>query len=183
MRRQASAASSRPIRTVTLDTPRTAGTLNFNNAGASYTIDGSALTLQVTSGSAALNVFAGSHTIAADVTLASDANVDTASGTSLAVNGLVSGSGGITKTSAGTLVLGNSANSTPATRTSTAACFRSARPGRWATAQPWAWTAGPSRPPPTWTSPSPSSSAAAGGPSTPIRATSPSAARSPAPAA
>jgi autotransporter-associated beta strand protein len=97
-------------RTVTLDTPRTVGTLNFNNAGASYTIAGNQLTMQVTSGLAFLNVAAGNHTIAADVAMNSNTDVDTAGGTSLSLNGVLSGSGTLFKTSPGTLFLNNSAN-------------------------------------------------------------------------
>jgi hypothetical protein len=63
-------------RTVTLDSPQTVGTLNFNPAAHSYTLAGtSALTLDVGSGDAAINVSLGSHTISAPLVLAKNTKI------------------------------------------------------------------------------------------------------------
>src|SRR3954471_1920074 len=56
-------------RTVTVDSPQTVGTISFVNTH-SYTLAGSStLTLDVSSGQAAIDVLSGSHTISAPVTL------------------------------------------------------------------------------------------------------------------
>jgi hypothetical protein len=60
------------LSTVTLDSPVTLGTLNFNSLQ-SYTIAGaSSLTLQTSSGNASINVQAGSHEISVPIMLNSD---------------------------------------------------------------------------------------------------------------
>ena len=80
-------------RTVTLDAAHTAGVVNFNNAN-SYTIAGAnALTMDVSSGQAAINVLAGSHTISAPVVLNDDTTITTAASTGIALSGGVSGAG------------------------------------------------------------------------------------------
>jgi hypothetical protein len=54
--------------TVNLPTPRTVGTINFDDASR-YTLTGSAITLEVASGNSSINVASGSHTIESAVTL------------------------------------------------------------------------------------------------------------------
>jgi hypothetical protein len=62
--------------TLTLDSPVTAGTINFNSA-LPYTVAGpSNLSLQVGSGNASINLQAGSHQISAPVVLLSDAVIN-----------------------------------------------------------------------------------------------------------
>ena len=92
--------------TVSLDgaTPSLAG-ITFNNAVTSYTIaQGSGGTITLQSG-ASVAVEAGTHTIAAAVSLSGSTDFDTAAGTMLTVSYPISGAGGLTKTSGGTLVL------------------------------------------------------------------------------
>ena len=91
--------------TVTLNSPKTVGAMVFNN-GNSYTIAG-ANTLTVGDGSAAqtVQVSNGSHTIAAGLSLASNTSFQVATGQALSISGAVSGTGSLTKTSGGTLVL------------------------------------------------------------------------------
>jgi len=95
--------------TVTLDAPKTAGHLVFDNANA-YLLDGAAanaLTLATTAGDATVTVSSGAHTIAAPVALANDLSVDIANAAdSLTMTGDLSGAaGGLTKTGPGTLTL------------------------------------------------------------------------------
>jgi autotransporter-associated beta strand protein len=65
--------------TVTLETPRTVGTINFDNVSRSYTLSGgvggNGITLDVSSGEAHVNVTSGSHVIDAPLTLADDTTV------------------------------------------------------------------------------------------------------------
>jgi len=92
-------------RTVTVDAPHTVGSLNFDNANR-YTLAGSnAITLDVASGSAAVNVLAGSHTISAPLVLNDPATVQVSTGSVLTVSGTVGGAGGLTKTGPGTMVV------------------------------------------------------------------------------
>lgn len=93
-------------RTVTLDGARTVGTINFNNAN-TYTLAGSALTLDASSGNASIEVINGDHAISAPIGLsdALDLTLATA-GDSLDLSGLISGAGGIAKSSPGDLNLG-----------------------------------------------------------------------------
>ena len=93
-------------RTVTVDSAQTVGSIVFDNAN-KYTIAGSStLTLDVSSGSAAVTVVSGSHTISAPVALA-DATTFTVTpvASTLTVSNLQSSSVAITKAGAGTLVL------------------------------------------------------------------------------
>lgn len=97
--------------TVSLDsaTPAVAG-ITFNNATTSYTIaqgSGGSITLQ---SGASVAVEAGTHTIAAPLSLSGNTSFDTAAGTMLTVSYAISGAGGLTKTSGGTLVLSGTNN-------------------------------------------------------------------------
>ena len=76
-------------RTVTLDAPQTAGILNFTSPIA-YTISGTnSLTLSASSGQAAINVSAGSHTISSPIFFASSTTVTTAAATSSELHRLI----------------------------------------------------------------------------------------------
>ena len=68
------------------------------------------LYLSATSGAALVTVSAGSHTIAAPLVLASSTNFAPASGTQLTLSGAISGTGALSLTDAGTLILGNTNN-------------------------------------------------------------------------
>ena len=87
---------------------KTVGTVNFDSA-TSYTIGttgGNALNVQVSSGSAAINVINGNHTIAAPVTLASDTTITTGSASTLnLISPLVAPGRNITKAGAGAVQL------------------------------------------------------------------------------
>jgi fibronectin-binding autotransporter adhesin len=78
--------------TITLSSPRTVGTINFDNASAGYTISGSStLTLQLAGGSAQIFDYAGSHSISAPLNLASGVEVTVLAATdSLALSGPIS---------------------------------------------------------------------------------------------
>ena len=101
-------------RTVTLDISPTVGEVDFNNTNAYTIAPGGANVLTLNNGvgtNAAIQDFAGSHTISAPIvmTLGTNVNVATA-GTTLTLSGAVSntgaaGTGTITKTGAGTLAL------------------------------------------------------------------------------
>jgi fibronectin-binding autotransporter adhesin len=82
--------------TVTLDGNRTVGTISFNSSN-SYTIapgTGGALTMDNGTGSANVEDFGGSHTIAANVTLASNTLFDVVNhGDFLTISGNISGPG------------------------------------------------------------------------------------------
>ena len=97
-------------RTVTLDGPQMVGTMNFDSAN-SYTIAGtSTLTIDLPSGSDAINVMSGSHTIAAPVVVNKNTTITvTQAGDTLTMSGGVSGGGtiGVTKAGAGTLATKN----------------------------------------------------------------------------
>ena len=97
-------------RTVTLNAPKTVGAMVFNNAN-SYTIAGSnTITIGDGSSPQAVQVSNGSHTISADLALASNTTFEIATSQAMNVSGQVSGTGSLTKTSGGTLVL-SAANS------------------------------------------------------------------------
>ena len=93
-------------RTVTLDASQTVGSISFDNAN-KYTIAGSStLTLDVSTGSAAVTVVSGSHEISAPVSLADATTVTVTPSTStLTLSNLQSASVAITKAGAGTLAL------------------------------------------------------------------------------
>ncbi len=94
-------------RAITLAAPATVGSLTFNNANA-YTIGGgSALTLDNGSSDAAITVLLGEHIIAAPVSLADPLELVLGHAEdSLSITGELSGSAGISKSSAGDLALG-----------------------------------------------------------------------------
>src|SRR5436309_2712655 len=70
-------------REITVDGPQTVGTLAFSSA-LSYNLIGSGtITLDVSTGQAAINVSAGNHTIAAPVLLNKDTTITTAASSSL----------------------------------------------------------------------------------------------------
>ncbi|MDY0168045.1 MAG: hypothetical protein RBS80_15965, partial [Thermoguttaceae bacterium] len=92
-------------RTVSVDSPATVGTIHFENANA-YTIGGSsALILQGSAGTAAINVAGGSHTISAPLVLNDPTAVAVSGGSSLGIIGGIDGAGGLSKQGAGTLVV------------------------------------------------------------------------------
>lgn len=99
-------------RTVTLDAPKTAGTVRFNNAN-SYTINGSStLTLSTTSGYATITAQVGTHTISAPVVVNDSLFVTTNAATdSVTLSGTVTFASGtsLSKGGAGTLTM-NQAN-------------------------------------------------------------------------
>ncbi len=101
-------------RTITLDSPHTVGTISFDNANRYSIVSASnALTLDVSAGSAAINVVNGSHTIGAPVILADDTsfNVSGAANT-LSLTGPLTATGRtLTKTGAGKLQLENARGS------------------------------------------------------------------------
>ncbi len=101
--------------TVTLDGSWTIGGLTFNTTGGgSYTISRSAgdststLTLTGTGTSFPLTNSGGNHTIAVPVVLGTNVSVSTAPGSSLTFSSPISGSGSLTKTDAGALILAGS---------------------------------------------------------------------------
>ena len=90
---------------VSVDSPRTAGALVFNNANA-YTLAGSTITLNDGLGVPIVSQVSGSHTISAPVALAAAAtNLAAATGTTLTISGNISGAGGFNLTDAGTVAL------------------------------------------------------------------------------
>ena len=95
--------------TVTLDESTTVGNLQFNNQ-TSYTIaqgaGGGSLILDNAGAAAIINVSAGNHSISAPISIgAAGVNVSVADGDLLTVSGSISGTGGIIKSAAGTLLL------------------------------------------------------------------------------
>jgi fibronectin-binding autotransporter adhesin len=93
-----------PAHTVTLDSARTLGIVNFNSA-TKYTIAGSTLTIDTWGADGQINVTTGSHEISAPLTLAKNTNISVASGQNLLLSGIVSGSGGIVNSGSGTTTL------------------------------------------------------------------------------
>jgi len=91
-------------RTVTVDAPQWVGNINFFSAP-SYTIAGpGTLTLDVSSGTAGINVGQGTHVIAAPVILNDDATINVAPGAGLALTGPFKATGrSITKNGAGSV--------------------------------------------------------------------------------
>ena len=95
-------------RTVTVDAPKTVGTITFDNANA-YTISGSnTITLSVSSGNAAINVLSGTHQVDAPISLSSNLVVASAASTGVAILGDVAATGrSVTKTGTGTVTFKN----------------------------------------------------------------------------
>jgi autotransporter-associated beta strand protein len=96
-----------------LDFSPTAGTLTFDNAANAFTLNGSGvLTLQTTAGNAAIEVLSGTHSIAANLVLASNTDVLVNSSSDLlTLSGALGGSGGLSLKGSGTLILSGSDNS------------------------------------------------------------------------
>jgi hypothetical protein len=92
-------------RTVTVDSPQTVGTINFNSSVA-YALAGSS-TLTIDSSTAgAINVLNGSHTISAPVVLAKNTTVTVGpDGSTLTMSGNLTANSGVTLTKAGSGVL------------------------------------------------------------------------------
>ena len=96
---------------VTLDAAQTVGLLTLGNsasASTGYTISagsGGSLTFSNSGSSAQLNVMNGNQVISAPVILASNLIVTPTSGATIAISGNISGSGALTETGAGTLIL------------------------------------------------------------------------------
>jgi hypothetical protein len=89
-------------RTVFADTPVTLGTLIFNDDN-TYNLGGSAsLTMQVSSGSALLDVRAGTHKLNLPLTIASNTNLSVATGTQLFISDPVTVAAGKSFTHSGT---------------------------------------------------------------------------------
>jgi autotransporter-associated beta strand protein len=96
---------------VTLDAPQTVGLLTLGNTASTstgYIISagsGGSLTFSNSGSSSQLNVTSGSHVISAPVVLASNLIVAPASGAALGISGNISGTGALTDSGAGMLVL------------------------------------------------------------------------------
>jgi autotransporter-associated beta strand protein len=100
-------AGAGPVARLDGATPSLAG-ITFNSATISYTINqgsGGSLTLQGGGNSATISVLAGSHTISAPVHLVSNTAVSVAATTMLTITTSIDGSGSLTTTAAGKLVL------------------------------------------------------------------------------
>ena len=100
--------------TVTLDGNRSVARLTFNTAKSVTIAQGTTLavntlTLSDPAGAPAVTVTAGSHTIAAPLSLSAGATVTTATGTALTLSGNVSGSGPLTIAGPGTTTIATTA--------------------------------------------------------------------------
>jgi len=102
---------------VTLDAVQVVGLLTLGNSASTstgYTISagsGGSLTFSNSGNSAQLNIISGYQVISAPVTLASNLIVTPTFGATIAISGNISGSGALTETGAGLLILMNSGNS------------------------------------------------------------------------
>jgi T5SS/PEP-CTERM-associated repeat protein len=96
--------------TVTLNTNASLMALNFSNATSSYTVTGlGTLSLAAGSNQPSITVSAGrSNSIINQVNLTTNTTLDIATNTRLSLGGAVSGSGGVTLTNSGTLLLSHS---------------------------------------------------------------------------
>ncbi len=106
--------------TVTLDTNPQLSAMTFSSTSG-YVLQGSGtnvLMLSATSRLALVAVSAGSQTIAAPLTLASNATFAPASGTQLTLSGAVSGTGALALTDVGTLILSSTNSYTGGTMVS-----------------------------------------------------------------
>jgi len=97
-------------RTVTVDSPVTAGSIVFDNAAHSYTLTGSSdnsITMSSLSGEAAITVTHGAHEISVPIVLASNLTVTVANAAdALTLSGDISGTGaGLTLEGSGALFL------------------------------------------------------------------------------
>jgi hypothetical protein len=101
-------ASITAPRLIAVDSLHTVSMITFSSAQ-SYTIAGPAtITLDVSSGSAAINVTAGAHTIAAPFYFADDTTITTAAGSGVALAGVIDAAGKVvTKAGAGTAAFAN----------------------------------------------------------------------------
>ena len=94
--------------------------LSFSNASSSYAIStgsgSGSLTLTAGVSAASISNAAGTHTINAPLTLGSDVTLQNASGTTLTLAGVVSGTGGLTQAGSGTVALNAAATFTGATK-------------------------------------------------------------------
>ena len=94
-----------PANQPAMDANRTVKLLNFNTT-TPITISGaSTLTMQAAAGSAEIVLLSGAHTIACPVALASATTIQVDAGCQLTITGAISGSGTLTKTGSGTLIL------------------------------------------------------------------------------
>ena len=103
--------------TITLDTGVQLSAMTFSSTSG-YVLYGSgtnALTLSAISGVALVTVSAGSQTIAAPLMLASSVDFAPASGTLLTLSGAIGGTGALSLTDAGTLILSGTNNYTGGT--------------------------------------------------------------------
>jgi|GEM_PF-1245978 len=94
--------------TITLDGPKSVGYLTFNNTTASYTLGNAGstnLTLNNGASSAVVYVNGGSHTIAENVILSSNAAITVDPAAALSLKGVVSGARALAKFGNGTLTL------------------------------------------------------------------------------
>jgi len=99
--------------TINVDSPQSIGYLRFDNSNA-YTIGNGAssnLTLDNGVSAAIVTVTSGSHTIAENVSLASDLVISPAIGATLSVSGNLTGARSVVKSDAGTAVLSGITNS------------------------------------------------------------------------
>ncbi len=103
---------------ITLDGPRTIGSLNFNDTAGSYNIaPGSGGSLQLNNGtnSPTVSDAAGTHLISAPMALSANTNVSVGTSGTLTVSGLISGPGNLSLSGGGKLLLTGVGNSYGAT--------------------------------------------------------------------
>ncbi|MEY4244951.1 MAG: hypothetical protein RLZZ245_2536 [Verrucomicrobiota bacterium] len=92
--------------TVTVDSPKTLGLIQFNNTNSYQLVGTSALSLDASSGNAEISVLAGNHEISAPLTLADSLGITMVSAEGvLTLSGDISGAGGLTHATQGTVLL------------------------------------------------------------------------------